>query len=86
MAHPHANRQPDCEMLSAEENGSNGNGLSGESGVQQRGNGQLESGVPSSSQSTQTLSRQMLRPTHALAKAEHKTSRLLSSLWCIIGT
>ena len=44
VTHPHANQHPDCKMLYPEKEGSNGNGVSCESGVQQRGNRQLESG------------------------------------------
>lgn len=44
VTHPHANQHPDCKMLHPEKEGSNRNGLSCESRVQQRGNRQLESG------------------------------------------
>lgn len=42
--HPHANKHPDCKMLYSEKEGSNGNGLSCESGAQQCRKRQLESG------------------------------------------
>lgn len=83
VTHPHANQHPDCKKLYPEKEGSNGSGLSCESGVQQRGNRQLESG------SAQLITTNSNRHTQANPSSGRrlnmKQALLLFSLGYIIG-